>query len=161
RNTLLIQLTVIFAIASVLLVPRLLLPLFSVWPELADHSWLSMKLGNLRWLTVIVFIIAVASIAGNQMRLSGKRRFRWGASWMYGFPVGLVLIVATLCYVESQNIDLFANSRTSLAEAFKILCIAVALVVGGCFLVPTLVRGFNWLRERRRPGHVDAEVDYT
>ena len=60
RNTILVQLTVFLAIAIVLLLPRPLFRLFEYWPESGD--W--------RWATIILFIIGVVGIAGNQRRMN-------------------------------------------------------------------------------------------
>ena len=63
RNTLLVQITVILAIACLLLIPRLLFPLFQTW-----HSR-----GPWRWLTIALFVGSIAGIAGNQLRISRKK----------------------------------------------------------------------------------------
>ncbi len=54
RNTLLVQLTVILAIAALLVLPRPLFVGFENWPDV----------GNYRWTTIILFILGVVGIAG-------------------------------------------------------------------------------------------------
>jgi hypothetical protein len=63
RNTLLIQTTVILAIACALLLPRPLFELFQHWPQV----------GNWRWVTILLFLLGIVGIAGNQLRLSNDR----------------------------------------------------------------------------------------
>ena len=57
RNTMLVQITVILVIACVLMLPRPLLEVFRHWPNV----------GNLRWLSILLFLLAVAGMAGNQI----------------------------------------------------------------------------------------------
>ena len=62
RNTMLIQITVILVIACVLLLPRPLLEVFRHWPNV----------GNLRWLSILLFLLAVAGVAGNQIVVNAR-----------------------------------------------------------------------------------------
>jgi patatin-like phospholipase len=64
RNTILIQTTVILAIACCLLAPRPLFALFLWWP----------RAGHLRWLTVILFIVGIVGIAGSHWQLTTTAR---------------------------------------------------------------------------------------
>jgi predicted acylesterase/phospholipase RssA len=73
RNTILVQVTVVLAVACVLLLPRLLVLPFHRWPDV----------GNWRWTSIVLFILAVVGIAGNQKRVSSQRqvRFLQAKSW--------------------------------------------------------------------------------
>ena len=66
RNALLIQITVILAIACVLMLPRPLFELFQQWPSVGD--W--------RWVTIILFIFGVVGISGNQLVVTGHDKMR-------------------------------------------------------------------------------------
>src|SRR5262249_7401365 len=66
RNTLLIQITVILAIACALLLPRPLFEVFEHWP----------LAGNGRWLTVLLFVFGIVGVAGNELRLTTDRAVR-------------------------------------------------------------------------------------
>ena len=78
RNTLLVQITVVLAIASVLMLPRPLLELFRYWP----------MVGDLRWLSIALFLLGVAGIAGNQIAVNSRTSvaFLQAKSW----PLGLL-----------------------------------------------------------------------
>src|SRR3954451_18889741 len=83
RNTLLVQLTVIFAIATVLMLPRPLLEVFRHWPGV----------GNLRWLSILLFLLGVAGVAGNQVVVNSRTAvpLLQAKSWTRG------LIAAAIC----------------------------------------------------------------
>jgi hypothetical protein len=76
RNTLLVQLTVVLAIAVALLMPRPLFWLFGAWPHV----------DNWRWTTICLFIIGVVGIAGNLWSDGLARRFKY---WLWLFAGGL------------------------------------------------------------------------
>ena len=80
RNTLLVQLTVVLAIACALMLPRPLFELFQHWPAA----------GSLRWLTIVLFILGVVGIAGNQMRVTSGHPVALlrATSWPAGPPPG-------------------------------------------------------------------------
>ena len=63
RNALLVQWTVVMAMACVLLAPRLLAVLFA--------SWYTFE--HVRWIGVLLFVAAVVGIAGNQQWVSRGR----------------------------------------------------------------------------------------
>jgi hypothetical protein len=97
RNTLLIQLTVILAIAIALLPPRPLFLAFESWPNV----------GNWRWVTICLFILGVVGIAGNQLRQSRGDNVPLleGKSWFAG------LAGATICLVVAWRIGIYYNFR--------------------------------------------------
>ena len=82
RNAMLVQWTVVMAVACVLLVPRLLIPLFAHWYDYGD--W--------RWIGVHCFVLAMIGVAGNQQWVS-RDAPPWlmqASSWRYG--VGLSVL---------------------------------------------------------------------
>jgi len=77
RNAMLMQATVILAIACALLIPRLLVIGFQHWHEV----------GNGRWTTIVLFLAGVVGIAGNHIRVThGRLWFLRASSW----PAGLI-----------------------------------------------------------------------
>jgi len=129
RNTILVQLTVILAIAVALLAPRPLFQAFRYWPEV----------GHWRWATIFLFILGVVGIAGNHLRLGQNSSVpllqarRW--------PVGLIaasvfLAVAAVVGVRF-NFEPFSNAQIDLVPA---AVIASLLILAGFYLQPVAVR---------------------
>ncbi len=153
RNTILIQATVILAIACALLVPRPLFWLFNVWPNT----------GPLRWATVLLFIFGIVGIAGNHWQLTGGPPFlhrgkprTWrpvdllqARAWLIGLGGSLIFLATGLLAMWLFAFDPFAiYSVTDSAYTFEsaairtlqALLIAGLLVLGGFFLQPVAVR---------------------
>ena len=119
RNALLIQATVILAIACALLLPHPLFALFDWWP----HA------GHLRWLTVVLFIFGIVGIAGNHWQLTAGAPFElppkpgpdglpaprsWrpvdllrAQSWPIGGAIALVLFLLALLAIWLLDFDPF------------------------------------------------------
>ena len=129
RNTLLIQTTVILAMAGVLMLPRPLFELFQHWPDM----------GNLRWVTIILFVLGAVGIAGNQVRVTGHGGVPWlrAKSWLLGTVAGTVCLAAGWAYGQYVGFDPFGGGAISYAAAAPI---ALALVAGGFALQPVAVR---------------------
>ena len=156
RNTLLIQATVILAIACALIVPR---PLFWVFHHYPDS-------GDVRWITVLLFIFGIVGIAGNHWQLTTRRRLAPGdppqkarlsgvellqaKAWPIGTPVAIVLFAVALMAMRWLPFDPFAvyNAPDAVANAFPIaarrslvaLLIGALIVLGGFFLQAGAVR---------------------
>jgi hypothetical protein len=147
RNTILVQLTVISAIAVLLLLPRLFFEGFVRWPEA----------GPLRWISVLVFLIAVAGIAGNECRLNG------GGAWLlhsdYWRPA---LKRSGLCVLLACDIYLFRDFKPFENEPVDWIAaapIALLLVFAGFFFLPVGVKLMSkapWLR-----ANPPKEINYT
>ncbi len=153
RNTTLIQTTVILAVACALLLPRLLFELFCYWPNA----------GDLRWLSILLFILGIVGIAGNQMRLTGgtgqllSRILLRRNGWPYGLAGAAVCGLAAWLYARSIGFDPFHGGQVHYSGA---LPVAALLVLGGFLLQPVAVRVVSifWLGNKDdRP----AEVNYT
>lgn len=129
RNTLLIQMTVILAIACVLLLPRPLFELFGHWPHV----------GSLRWASILLFLLGIVGIAGNQMRLTshGVGLLLRVQGWRVGLAVGLACLGAAWTYARLTGFAPFASGMVPYRHAFPI---AVLLVVAGFVLQPVGVR---------------------
>ncbi|HKC55100.1 MAG TPA: patatin-like phospholipase family protein [Vicinamibacterales bacterium] len=129
RNTLLIQTTVVLALAVVLTLPRPLFELFEHWPQA----------GELRWLTIALFILGAVGIAGNQWRLTTERELRFlrGASWARGLTLAAALAAAAWAYGRWRGFDPFGTAPVSYVSA---LPIAALLVAAGFCLLPVGVR---------------------
>jgi hypothetical protein len=171
RNALLIQATVILAIACALLVPRPLFWLFHHWPDA----------GHLRWATVLLFILGIVGIAGNHWQLTAGPPFKRGnppgnrawrpadllraKAWKIGLGVATVLWLAAFGLTTAVAFDPFAvlqvgdpsdtigNALTRSAQAFLI---AGFIVLGGFFLQPVVVRIVAWFSSER-----PQQVNYT
>jgi hypothetical protein len=122
RNTLLVQATVIAAIAVILLAPRLLFHGFETWPRVGD--W--------RWTTVVLLVLAVAGTAGNQLRLNRQ----WRLGWRAGLFLALLLIAAAWLIIGKGNVQVFADDATNLPLT---VLISFLLVAAGFFLQPVAI----------------------
>jgi hypothetical protein len=146
RNTLLIQATVILAVACVLLVPRPLFELFLYWPNS----------GNWRWLSILLFILGIVGIAGNQMRLTSRSRLLLKASdWPYGVGASVLCVAAAWIFARATGFDPFHGGEVSYRTA---LPVAALLVAGGFALQPVavLIVKLAW------PGSTPpSEINYT
>jgi hypothetical protein len=147
RNTLLVQLTVILAIAVLLLLPRLLFPIFQEWPYV----------GNWRWTTVVLFILAVAGIAGNQWRLNSDRDvpFLGGKSWAMGLIAALTFLGAAAILTILSGFHPFTDDPTDWIVAPTA---AFLLVLAGFCLLPVAVKvvsTFWW------GGDPPKQINYT
>ena len=170
RNTLLIQATVIAAIACALLTPHPLFWLFHWWPDA----------GSARWATVLLFIFGIVGIAGNHWQLTAGPPFRYGKppidrwrpvgllqakAWPIGLVGALLLFAAALAamrllafdpfavYVVNDPDDTTKNAMIRSAEAFLI---AGLVVLSGFFLQPVAVRLVAFFSAKR-----PAQVNYT
>jgi hypothetical protein len=135
RNTLLVQLTVILAVACVLLLPRLLVPAFQRWPDA----------GLWRWTTIVLFIVGVVGIAGNQKRVSNQRqvRFLQAKSWPVGLALAAICLGAAWSYGGWVDFHPFSGGRVDYSAAAPI---ALLLVGAGFCLQPVAVRLVAGLR---------------
>ncbi len=134
RNALLVQATLILAMACVLVLPRPLVEAFSNWPSSGD--W--------RWVTVILFAFGIVGIAGNQLRMAAGEGgwWRWwlkGKSWPIALAVAAVLGATAVGLAYAFDFKPFdvgmegVNYRHSLP-------IAVLLALAGFALQPVAVK---------------------
>jgi hypothetical protein len=147
RNTVLVQLTVIFALAIALLVPRPLFLAFTKWPNVGD--W--------RWTTILLFIVGVVGIAGNQMRVNrhGNVPLLQARKWPSGLCFAVLSLVAARGWAVYRDFHPFARGPFDLVSAAPV---GLLLVMTGYFLMPVAVRlvAAAW----RGPGR-PAEINYT
>ena len=129
RNTLLIQATVILTIACALLLPRPLLELFQHWPQV----------GNWRWVTVILFVLGIVGIAGNQLRLTSKSAgpLLRAKGWPVGLAGGAVCLAGAWLYGRWIGFDPFHGGIVSYRATAPI---AMLLMLAGFMLQPVGVR---------------------
>ncbi|MEO8256694.1 MAG: hypothetical protein ABI868_05035 [Acidobacteriota bacterium] len=154
RNTILIQATVILAIACALLAPR---PLFWVFHNFPDGR-------SARWATVVLFIFGIVGIAGNHWQLTtprfslenADRQRRWRAvellqarAWKIGAAAALGLFTAALVAIWSFHFDPFAvydvtasdqTMRLAVARSLEAVLIGGLLVLSGFCLQPVAVK---------------------
>ncbi len=151
RNTTLVQLTVILAIAVVLLLPRVVFPAFEYWP----HA------GELRWTTIFLFILGAVGIAGNQLRVSrnGDVPLLKGKSWPYGLAGALVCLVAAVILGVWRKFEPFSDGNIDYVAAAPI---AALLILAGFWLQPAGVQLLNKVWKRFWPGkRPPQEINYS
>jgi Patatin-like phospholipase len=136
RNALLVQWTVIMAVACILLVPRLLPKPFVGW--YSYHHW--------RWLGVFAFVLAVVGIAGNQQRVSrGKPAWIMRADhWLYAAAVCVVCLVTGVGYAYATGFDPFGGGVVPLGSA---VIEAGLVVIGGYTLLLVSVALYGLTRD--------------
>jgi len=129
RNALLVQLTVVLAMAVALLLPRPLFEGFQHWP----------KMGNWRWATVVLFLISVVGIAGNQRRLSSQAKVQLlqAKSWPVGLAAAAICLLAAWGYGAYVHFDPFHDGEVDYWAAAPI---AGLLVMAGFCLQPLAVK---------------------
>lgn len=129
RNTLLIQTTAILAIACALLAPRPAFELFRHWPQS----------GNARWATILLFVLGIVGIAGNQMRLTGNGggKLLRARSWPMSLAAGTACAAVAWAYGHWVDFDPFHGGEVSYAQTAPV---ALLLVIGGFALQPAGVR---------------------
>ena len=137
RNTLLVQVTVILAIALALLLPRPLFVLFQAWP--ASGDW--------RWATVAIFVLGVAGIAGNQLRQNKRGEFAFlrASGWRVGSAIAAALLVAAVAWGNGRHFDPFTDEKSvdwwaAAPISFLLVAAGFALLPVGVKLVGTFVR---------------------
>ena len=134
RNTLLVQLTVIFAIAMLLLLPRLLFELFKKWPEVGD--W--------RWTAAVLFILAVGGIASNQWQLSRNNDvpFLRPECWARSLTAALICFCMAVVPILYFKFDFFTDDEIKWFVAAPVACL---LVLTGFFLLPSALKLVSWI----------------
>ena len=132
RNTLLVQLCVILAIALLLLFPRLLFEVFEQWP----HA------GEWRWATAILFILGVTGIAANQWQMTRNegKRFLGIRSSFNCFCLAVLGIITTLWLIQQLDFNPFAGGEVDWAKS---AVIAIFLILTGLCLLRAAV---GWIR---------------
>lgn len=152
RNAMLVQATVVFAIACVLLLTRLAIAPLEHWGE-----W-----GGFRGFATACFVMAVAGIAFNLRRLSlGGKDERapgaptsglWIALWA---TLGTTALVKGYAKMLETGVDVFGHRPVPLWSSF---IVSVLFVSAGYALMPLVVAVVN----RLRSSHDDAsQIDYT
>ena len=133
RNTLMVQVTVILAIAVALIAPRLLFPVF--------HNW--HNAGFWRWTTIALFIGGAVGIAGNLLRVSRRREDIWllqSKNWWIGLALGLACLGLAFGLGSWRHFDPFHGGRVDYGIAAPI---AILLVLGVFFLLPVGAKLFH------------------
>ena len=142
RNTILIQTTVILAIACALLVPRPLFWLFHWWPGA----------GALRWATVLLFIFGIVGIAGNHWQLTAGPPLQYGTPprewrpvnllkakwWSIGLAGSVVLVALAFLTMRLFAFNPFAVydvNDSSYTVADGLIRVGEALLIAGLFLL--------------------------
>ncbi len=136
RNTILVQTTVILAIALLLLAPRPLFVFFEYWPNV--RNW--------RWTTICLFILGVVGIAANQWRLNRRDDAKLLGSWWAGLTGAVCLAIAWRVAVHYE-FEPFAPNPISRGAVW----IAPLLVVAGLSLLPFAAKFLHRFRRGENP----------
>src|SRR5262249_45528337 len=150
RNALLVQLTVVLAIAGVLTAPRLLIVLFDNWA----------RVGLWRWISVLLFLFGIVGIAGNQTsvaRLHEVKLLR-ASAWLWGGAAAALLIGIAWLYGARMQFEPFAGGPVRFAAAVPI---ALLLVAAAFLLQPVAVRSVAWAMVHWGKKNPPTEVNYT
>jgi Patatin-like phospholipase len=127
RNALLTQVTLLVALAAVLVVPRLLFELFLHWPSA----------GLLRWASIAFFVTGAVGIAGNQWQNTRRKAVRFLSKDLW--PIGLVGAAAALwaarALANATGFEPFQGGEVSYRAAVPI----AALIIGAGFLLQPVV----------------------
>jgi hypothetical protein len=134
RNAMLVQWTVVMAVACILLVPRLLIPVFARWYDY----------GNWRWIGVHCFVLAMIGIAGNQQWVS-RDEPPWlmqASSWRYGVGLSAIGLIAVFAFRALVDFDPFHRP----ADPWHALIMAALLVATGYTTLPIGARLYAVVR---------------
>lgn len=128
RNTLLIQTTVILALACALLLPRPLLELFQQWPSM--ELW--------RWATIFLYVLGIVGVAGNHLRLTANHdvAFLKDKAWWLGGVTAAALAAVAYLFARTVGFDPFAPGEVNHWHAIPVAALVVA---AGFCLQPTAV----------------------
>ena len=146
RNTLLVQITLILAIAVALIVPRLLLTVFVNWPYWPGEEYY-------RWITVVLLIFGVVGVAGNQLRVSrrdrpqgvyNRARGYWvlqADRWPAGLGIGAACWFAAWLIAAKFDFSPFGCK----AVEYSLLppLVGLLLLIGGFHLLPLGAKVFK------------------
>jgi hypothetical protein len=144
RNTMLVQLTVILAIAVALLVPRLLFRLFMYWPSV----------GEWRWLTIIAFLLGVVGIAGNEFRIThvNMGQFLNMKYWLAGTVGTLIFGGIAWAIAAVTNFNPFTDGEVNIGVA---AAVAAFVVLAAFVLQPAAVFFVNRVSPMPKPEQVN------
>jgi hypothetical protein len=147
RNALLVQLTVILAIACALLLPRPLLVGFQHWPQAGDF----------RWTTIVLFLVGVAGIAGNELLVTSEIKvpLLQAKSWPRGVAVAAGCLAVSWIYGRLTGFDPFHGGEQNYVAAAPI---AILLVLAAFSLQPAAVRIVQAFSRSARP---PRQINYT
>jgi hypothetical protein len=150
RNALLVQLTVVLATACVLTAPRLLIVLFDNWTSV----------GHWRWLSIVLFLLGVAGIAGNETRVTRRHPLKLlkDRAWLAGTVAAALLASLALWIGVRMHFEPFTDGPVRIAAAIPI---ALLLVVAAFLLQPAavlIVGLFMRLVTKKDP---PKEINYT
>src|SRR4051812_42938191 len=117
RNTVLVQLTVILAVATALMLPRPLIEGFRYWP----------MVGNLRWLSIALFLLGVAGVAGNQVVVTSRAKvpLLQAKSWPLGLISAAICVAIAFAYGAYMDFGPFDGGRVNYIIAAPIAALLV------------------------------------
>ncbi len=157
RNTLLIQILIILAIASLLILPR---PLFILFNEFfkPDLHW-GMSIAW-HWGTIALYILVVVSIASNLLRINRpESEYLTVNKWKVKLFGAVFCLFFAWVIATDNNYD-FINPNAPVFFSFCTkLSITILLVLAGFFILPTLAKLKNliWSEDK----DLIKQINYT
>lgn len=153
RNAMLVQATVIFAIATLFSAIHLLRPVFVRWYFTGDE----------RYVGVVVLIMAVVAIGANLRQLSLQNHAsklpldRADGPWpMICALAAAIVFYATHRLIQHWRFEPFSNDMVNTGQS---LAVATLLLVGGYLLVPICGRLFGTATIDEKP--VRLQIDFS
>jgi len=148
RNALLVQWSIAIAVACVLLLPRLAAYVFGIWP----------MAGDFRWISVGLFILSIAGIAGNLQQVSTANqnsRRKWLLQKQHaGAGLALTTVFGAAAWILSRAVG-FDPFGPGPVNPWIALIVAGLLVACGYCLLPAALAVYDWYAKRKY-----TEVNY-
>jgi len=114
--------------------------------------------GDFRWISVGLFIVSIAGIAGNLQQVSTAKQNSW-RKWLLRKErawagLGLATVFGATAWILSRTVG-FAPFGPGLVNPWIALIVAGLLVVGGYCLLPAALAIYDWLAKPKY-----TEVNY-
>jgi hypothetical protein len=132
RNTLLVQLLLILAVACLLILPR---PLFILYQQFLNTNlhWGSILAWH--WVTIILYILVVISIASNILRINKpKSKYLMIYNWKTKFLLAIFCLLFAYIIANDNGYSFTVLNSTVSLSVYTKLAIAVLFVLAGFFI---------------------------
>jgi hypothetical protein len=143
RNALLMQAMIVLMIGILLLLPRVIHPLFVAWPT--QGSW--------RWLTVALFSAGAAGIARNQRQLSDTAVKTSPATKVLLSMLACLCIAAIVAIDHARPNVLFSDGRTS-----PLVWLVAMSVLAAAYILMPFIEKVTYRLRMMLPGPADDEA---
>ncbi len=138
RNTLLVQLLLILAVACLLILPR---PLFILYQQFLNTNLHWGAILAWHWVTIILYILVVISIASNILRINKpKSKYLMIYNWKIKFLIAIFCLFFAYIIANDNGYSFTVLNSTVSLSIYTKLTIAISFVLAGFLLLPTLVK---------------------